>query len=353
MAKASKGPPPWQAVANRVARTRSADILMFSGGIYEPTETELTTMVQSCRSRANVMLILTTLGGSPDSAYRLARCLREEYKGGEFILFVDAECKSAGTLIALGAHKIVMSDEAELGPLDVQVYKHDEVGEFPSGLTPIQALTTLRTETFKQWEDGFRKLRYRHSFSTRMAALIAAKMSIGLFRPIYEQIDPMRLGENERAMMIGYHYGQRLKTENVKEGSIDRLLVSYPSHGFVIDRSEAKTLFSDVKKPTADEQLLASAVDELQKEGQASDARQGTAKILFLSTNSSKKIDSTGDGEGNGKGSRKPRTAAAGARSDFRTPARNGGPKSDGAIVPARSSSNGNSDRPKRRTRRR
>ena len=335
---AGKAHPSWEASASRVAKARNADIFLFSGGIYPGTDNQLTLLVKKCRSRQNVILMLTTMGGSPDTAYRIARCLREEYKLGEFILIVDSDCKSAGTLIALGAHKIVMSDEAELGPLDVQVYKEDEVGEMASGLTPIQALATLRVETFRHWEDSFGRLRYRHALSTRMAAQIAARMSIGLFRPIYEQIDPMRLGENQRAMMIGYHYGHRIKTDNVKDESIDRLLSGYPSHSFVIDRTEAKTLFSDVKSPTADEHALICEVKELAKEGQANDVRQqGSARIVVISTQSKRTADTSNNGEGNDTRTRQSGKGKTGAGPDFGSSVGNGRPKRSRTVLPATS----------------
>jgi len=82
--------------------------------------------------RGNVYLILSTHGGIGDSGFRIARTLRERYK--RFYLFVPSVCKSAGTLIALGADELILSDEGELGPLDAQVRKLDEIGELGSGL---------------------------------------------------------------------------------------------------------------------------------------------------------------------------------------------------------------------------
>ena len=61
-------------------------------------------------------------------------------------------CKSAGTLIALGASALYMDDRSELGPLDMQVTRGDEIGAMRSGLEqttakPWQSLcpTTPRT----------------------------------------------------------------------------------------------------------------------------------------------------------------------------------------------------------------
>lgn len=65
-----------------------------------------------------------------------------------FTLFVSGLCKSAGTLVAVGAHELIMSDYGELGPLDVQMPKQDAVWEMQSGLTVMSTLNTL-TELFR------------------------------------------------------------------------------------------------------------------------------------------------------------------------------------------------------------
>jgi len=76
----------------------------------------------------------------------------------------------------------------------------------------------------------------------------------------------MHLGEIHRAMNIARNYGQRLilHGKNIKEHdrSLSRLILSYPSHGFIIDRSEAKNLFLNVREPDQSEQEFAGALEE-------------------------------------------------------------------------------------------
>lgn len=112
-------------------------------------------------------------------------------------------CKSAGTILALGADKLVISERAEFGPIDVQLRKPEEVGERTSGLTPIQALGVLENHSITVFKRYFRDLRFReYSFSTKMAADIATNITIGLLSPLYQQIDPIRLAEVERSLRI-------------------------------------------------------------------------------------------------------------------------------------------------------
>lgn len=254
-----------------VSASLDADVLFFSGDMDYGADREVVAAVTAIKSRRpNILLVLSTFGGSADVSYKIARTIRQYYPSPEskILLYVDTYCKSAGMLLAMCADEMIMSDMAELGPLDVQVRSKEEVGEYSSGLTPVQALDSLRSQTFDYFEQTFVRLRFgNQAFSTRMASQIAADMTIGLFRPIYEQMDPMRLGENGRAMNLGMEYASRVCCENVRNNTALKLVGGYPSHGFVIDRKEAATLFIKVRVPSADEQKMAESLQELSEQG--------------------------------------------------------------------------------------
>ena len=237
------------------------DIIAYIGDISRPYDDHL---IRECRTRElrrNVLLILATFGGDAHAAYRIARCLQRFYQttGGrtnqptnnKFSVFLPSVCKSAGTILTLGADAVIMSDMAEMGPIDVQLRKPDEVGERTSGLTPIQALESLERQSKALFREHFEQLRFDQdlAFSTKMAADIATSLTVGLMSPMYGQIDSMRLAEIERSLRISEDYGERLAVSNLKPRALQRLLGEYPSHGFVIDREEAKDLFKSVAAP--------------------------------------------------------------------------------------------------------
>lgn len=261
-------------VLDKIASTCNADLYLFSGPVAIKSERAFNATLRRHKKRANALCLTTTYGGSADVAYQLVRAVKRHYPNGEFILFVDSLCKSAGTLIALGADSIVMSDTAELGPLDVQVQKLGEMGEFISGLTPSQALATLRETLFEAFEFYFLNLRTRSQghIATRMAAEMAVEMAVGSYRPIYQQFDPMRLGENERSVAIARAYGERIKTKNVKPEAIEQLIKGYPSHGFVIDRDKAAELFHNVRPPSDAELSMAKEFRQISEQMLISDA---------------------------------------------------------------------------------
>lgn len=260
---------PFQKLIRTVSDHYDADVLVYIGPIERPFDDMFIARCKNFKRRKNVVLLLTTPGGDPHAAYRIARCLQHFYSTvgagsygtttpsvsqGKFYLFVDTRCKSAGTILATGANILMFSDYGELGPIDVQLRKGDEVGERSSGLTPMHALESLQQLAAKTFEDCFKGLRFNSelAFSTKGASEIATKMAVGLFGPVYSQIDPMRIGETDRAMRIAADYGTRLGKGNLKDDALKRLLTTYPAHGFVIDRREATDLFNSVEDPTSD-----------------------------------------------------------------------------------------------------
>lgn len=76
----------------------------------------------------NIDLMLHTAGGEIDAAEKLITMLHRRVGTGRLRVIVPDFAKSAGTLIALGASKIIMSDSSELGPIDPQIEFHDSNG---------------------------------------------------------------------------------------------------------------------------------------------------------------------------------------------------------------------------------
>jgi len=172
---------------------------------------------------------------------------------------VPSYCKSAGTLITLGADQVVITDEGELGPLDIQVSKRDEFDERGSGLDIMQAMQVMQERSLDAFRKALVDIKIGTRVTTKLAAETATSLIQGLFAPIYSQIDPVHLGELHRAMSIAYDYGKRLAGNNLKDGALDQLVAGYCSHGFVIDRKEAETLFKTAREPsTSEEKLLES-----------------------------------------------------------------------------------------------
>ncbi|MDK3075954.1 hypothetical protein QO034_23195 [Sedimentitalea sp. JM2-8] len=275
-------------LAKRIAEHYNADIYLYYGPMFYPDDRAFVEAVRQNKKRKNALLILDTPGGSAEVAYRVGRAVQRAYRTksnepdcGQFYIYVDDLCKSAGTILSLAADRIIMSQFGELGPIDVQLRKDDEIGERTSGLTPHQALETLQVESGSHFQRFFRQLRFGSElgFSTKLSADIAAQMAVGLMGSVYSQIDPSRLGEVERHVRVSSEYGARLATRNVKPNTIARLAASYPSHEFVIDRTEARQLFENIDRPTDDLEEIAESLASVK----TSIIKSGDSVVLCLS----------------------------------------------------------------------
>jgi len=115
----------------------------------------------------NLDLMIHTLGGSGDTAEKIVEMCRN-HCSGEFRVVIPNMAKSAGTLIALGADKIVMGHCSEVGPTDPQI--RISVGNAPqwvSAWTFIHA----RNELTKKVEEAQKKGENPDAFLQQLATI--------------------------------------------------------------------------------------------------------------------------------------------------------------------------------------
>jgi len=247
-----------KAAANKAGEQLNADLLIFNYELWPPVDFMLIREVANRRQkRRNVILFLTTEGGSPDAAFRIMRCLQSKYD--RVTVVVSGWCKSAGTLMCIGAHELLIGEFGEMGPLDVQIVKADEMDEQKSGLVAEAAFDKLQDEAFKFFIGFVRRLgASEYRVTLRTATDVATKMTIGVVQPIFDKLDPVTIGEDYRSNRLATAYAERLNTESKnlrRERDFDalkNLLSGYPSHGFAIDFKEASELFKNVKPLPAD-----------------------------------------------------------------------------------------------------
>ena len=238
--------------ADIISSEAECDVYVFSAQINDSTADELIEEIRQCEARKpNVVLALITDGGSADAAYRMARALKRHYK--RFTLLVFGACYSAGTLVAVGADEIVMSEFGRLGPLDVQLADKSEFyGQTPA-LDVSQALATLSESAFNFFTSHFFSMGPGRGMNTQLASDIAKTLTLGIIEPIAKQIDPLLLGRVDRSMKIAEAYSERL---NKSFRNIKTLVQGYPSHEFVIDLDEAKSIFASVREPKKEEAIF-------------------------------------------------------------------------------------------------
>lgn len=96
------------------------------GPIGYPDAYHLARLLETIEPGTQITLLLDSPGGNVDAADKMVHLLREVCSPptgtvGDLEVVVPFSAKSAATLIALGADRIVMSDSSELGPIDPQI----------------------------------------------------------------------------------------------------------------------------------------------------------------------------------------------------------------------------------------
>lgn len=83
-------------------------------------------------------LLLDTPGGDGETAIRLVRAAQA--RCAELTVIVPNQAKSAGTLLAMGAHRILMGPTSDLGPVDPQFPSPEGGGDLYSAKDLIAAI---------------------------------------------------------------------------------------------------------------------------------------------------------------------------------------------------------------------
>jgi hypothetical protein len=231
------------------------DVFLYNGEIRPGEDCLFIEMIENEKSSNTCLLILVTPGGSPDAAYKIARHIQNCYE--YFVLLVSGMCKSAGTLLAIGASELAFMPYGELGPLDVQMAKTDQIAGLESGLNISEAFLTLEKRARDTYSNMIVDIVNSSGgvVSFQTASHAATEIIGAMYGPIFSRIDPEEVGSRSRAMRIGEDYGKRLdlKWSNLKPNALEMLSRSYPSHGFVIDKNEAANIFQNVRYASAEE----------------------------------------------------------------------------------------------------
>ena len=121
-----------QDLIRSINRLTGTILICYVAGIAAPIDRDdpaaFADLLHNLQQGDDVDLLLHTGGGDIDAAEKLIRMLRQRVGSGAVRVIVPDFAKSAGTLMALGADVIIMSDTSELGPIDPQSIRIDNDG---------------------------------------------------------------------------------------------------------------------------------------------------------------------------------------------------------------------------------
>lgn len=121
-----------QGIIKRIEELTGRRLICYVAGSQASVDRDDTVgfvdLLHNIREKEGLDLLLHTVGGDIDAAEKLITMVRTKVGSGKLRVVVPDYAKSAGTLIALGADLILMSDTSELGPIDPQVVLSDGNG---------------------------------------------------------------------------------------------------------------------------------------------------------------------------------------------------------------------------------
>lgn len=109
-----------QALIQQYEKVTGRRLIVFIGIIDRATIAPFNDLLDDIQRNEPIDLLLATPGGDGEAAVRLTKLCHADCD--DFRVVVPDEAKSAGTLFALGADAIVMSDSSDLGPIDPQIF---------------------------------------------------------------------------------------------------------------------------------------------------------------------------------------------------------------------------------------
>ncbi len=289
------------AVSALEAARSSRILLLIEGTMMFRRQISECTYADVRRALANTHLdkldlLIASNGGLPDEAYKITRLLQT--RSAHFSVLVPEHAKSAATLICLGAREIVMTRDAELGPIDMQIHDSREPNGWISALQEFKGLEAI-SSFCHMFLDGTSTLIENISGRSMSDSIETASAFVSpLLRPLFEQVDPRKLGGYTRALEVMERYGERLlgaagyDREDCRR-IVHRLVYHYPSHGFVIHVDEAARMgLRAVPAPNETmEHLMDAILDEAPEEGFVGFPKPPAAKAAMKGTRRAKKAN--------------------------------------------------------------
>lgn len=93
-------------------------LVVMTGEIFWPSVTYFEELIWDADATEDLHLLLDSPGGDGETAIRLIRSAQSRCR--ELTVIVPDQAKSAGTIVVLGAHCVLMGPTSDLGPVDPQ-----------------------------------------------------------------------------------------------------------------------------------------------------------------------------------------------------------------------------------------
>lgn len=225
----------------------------YSLQLHNEPAFQLQELVRTIGKVKRLDLFLYTRGGSTDAVWPLINLLRAYSE--HLTVIVPFRAHSAGTLICLGADEIIMSEAAELSPIDPTTGNQFN----PSDPSNPQSKFGISVEDVAAYFE----------LSSKRAEIAAENLKLEVFRELTKHVHPLALGNVQRVYnqirflarnLLSLHLDVNGNKEKI-DGIIKSLTEEFYSHVHSINRREASALMGDwVRGPKEEEEPVISAL---------------------------------------------------------------------------------------------
>ena len=195
-------------------------------GLAEEFGVEVISEMLKRSTAKKLYLLVNSPGGGMSSSYKIAKVMRNCFE--EIVTFVPHIAASGGTLLAIMGNEMVMGEMSHISPMDVQL---------PYKGTIVSAATFMRFF-----------LRSTTWFET-----ITPEEAPYPQRALADKLDPFIMEEWDGYLEAAIDYVTEILTLAGYKNSDElakKLVMAYPTHGYVITRDKAKKMGFNVKDPS-------------------------------------------------------------------------------------------------------
>jgi ClpP class serine protease len=237
-----------QAIYKKIEKLRKSKVVCFVTGDRSGMQTQIANdavdlfenHLDAIFPAKKISLILYTTGGNTLAAWNLVNLLRMFCD--ELEIIVPARARSAGTLMCLGADKVVMTKQATLGPIDPSLsgpLNPQIPGAAPDARAPVSVEAVRGYIEMAKQDFGVKD-------SKDMAEIL---------NHLSNKVHPLVLGSIFRSRTQIQTLAKELLKSQVRDTAktkkiIDFLTSESGSHDYTINRREAKTLGLNVETPS-------------------------------------------------------------------------------------------------------
>ena len=227
-----------------IEQERSSKVILYTTGDRRGLETRIGQDVidlfvdhlDALGPVGKISLVLCTSGGSTSAAWNLANLLHMFCDDLEVI--APGKCMSAGTLISLGADRVVMTKQATLGPIDPTI-QHPLGPSIPGGAPDSRV--DVSVEAVRGYLDAIRACNGNGDLEGQ--ALL----------DLSDKVHPLVLGQIFRSQQQIRNLAQRLLVRHTADTETINKIIEFlcsdsGSHDYTINRREALDLGLSVEK---------------------------------------------------------------------------------------------------------